>query len=151
MENVALTNHVFVLFFGVMFLSKALAPSEPGKPPNIMTENMYAFIMIGHMMATFAYLAHGVFKELWEMGLFQAGFNDLQIIILQQRGDSLKLIKRTIRSHWALRPLASIFSKKRTNRKRSLEHPMIRKILQLKAYLNLGNTIIHPPHLDHFL
>ena len=116
MENVALTNHVFVLFFGVMFLSKALAPSEPGKPPNIMTENMYAFIMIGHMMATFAYLAHGVFKELWEMGLFQAGFNDLQNIILQQRGDSLKLIKRTIRSHWALRPLASIFSKKRTKK-----------------------------------
>ena len=143
MENVALTNHVFVLFFGVMFLSKALAPSEPGKPPSIMTENMYAFIMIGHMMATFAYLAHGVFKELWEMGLFQAGFNDLQNIILQQRGDSLKLIKRTIRSHWALRPLASIFSKKK--KKRSLEHPMIRKVLEPKAYLNLDNTIILPP------
>ena len=93
MENVALTNHVFVLFFGVMFLSKALAPSEPGKPPNIMTENMYAFIMIGHMMATFAYLAHGVFKELWEMGLFQAGFNDLQNIILQQKRRFLETYK----------------------------------------------------------
>jgi len=118
MENVALTNHVFVLFFGVMFLSKALAPSEPGKPPSIMTENMYAFIMIGHMMGTFVYLFHGVFKELWEMGLFQTGFNDLQNIILQQRGDTVKLIKRTTRSHWALRPLASLFSKSSKNRDR---------------------------------
>ena len=106
--------------------------------------------MIGHMMATFAYLAHGVFKELWEMGLFQAGFNDLQNIILQQRGDSLKLIKRTIRSHWALRPLASICSKKRTKKTR-LGSSDDKKILQLKAYLNLGNTIIHPRHQDHFL
>jgi hypothetical protein len=111
MENVALSNHVFVLFFGVMFLSKALEPSDPGQAPSIMSESAYAFIMIGHMSMTFAYLFHGVFKELWEMGLFQTGFNDLQNMILQQRGDSMKLIKRTARSHWALRPLASLFSK----------------------------------------
>merc|ERR1711988_963392 len=45
------------------------------------------------------------------MGLFQTGFKELQNIILQQRGDSMKLIKRTTRAHWALRPLASLCSK----------------------------------------
>ena len=70
------------------------------------------------MFVTFLYLANGVFKELWEMGLFQSGFNDLVNIIFQQRGDSVKLIRRTIRSHWALRPLATLFRKtKKTSHK----------------------------------
>ena len=112
MENVALMNHVFVLFFGVMFLSKALAPANPGDPPGLMTENAFALIMISHMFATFLYLANGVFKELWEMGLFQSGFSDLVNMILQQRGDSVKLIRRTVRSHWALRPFANLFRRK---------------------------------------
>ena len=118
MENVALVNHVFVLFFGVMFLSKALQPVGPGVPPGIMTQNAFALIMISHMFGTFLYLSHGVFIELWEMGIFQAGLDDIKNLILQQRSDSLKLIRRTVRSHWALRPLATIF--KRQKRKETL-------------------------------
>ena len=103
MESAALTNHVFVLFIGIMFQSGALGKGDD----RILSPFTFALFVMASIMATFFYLIFGIIKELREMGIITMATQGASAIVLENYGRSVQKLRRTARSHWCFRPLGN--------------------------------------------
>ena len=118
MESAALTNHVFVLFIGIMFQSGALGEGDD----SILSPFTFALFVMASIMVTFFYLVHGMVKELKEMGIINMAAQGASAIVLENYGRSVQKLRRTARSHWCFRPLGNSCNKSHGERGRMDEH-----------------------------
>ena len=116
MESAALLNHIFVLFIGLCFLSDAITVKEDTPENNSERENIFASVMIGSMSLTMAFLFYGVLKELWEGGIISMGSKGLANIVINNFKSVGSKIKKTTRSHWALRSIHNFCRKGRSKK-----------------------------------
>ena len=107
MESAALTNHVFVLFIGIMFQSGALGEGDD----RILSPFTFALFVMASIMVTFFYLLHGILKELKEMGIINMAAQGASAIVLENYGRSVQKLRRTARGHWCFRPLGNCCNK----------------------------------------
>jgi hypothetical protein len=118
MESAALTNHVFVLFIGIMFQSGALGEGDD----SILSPFTFALFVMASIMVTFFYLVLGMVKELKEMGIINMAAQGASAIVLENYGRSVQKLRRTARSHWCFRPLGNCCNKSHGERGRMDEH-----------------------------
>ena len=111
MEAAALLNHIFVLFIGLCFLSDAISVPEDSPANNEERENIFASVMIGSMVVTILYLLYGILLELWEGGIITMGSKGIVNIVNTNFENTRALLRRTIRSHWALRSMHNFVRK----------------------------------------
>ena len=72
--------------------------------------------MIGSMSLTMAFLFYGVLKELWEGGIISMGSKGLANIVINNFKSVGSKIKKTTRSHWALRSIHNFCRKGRSKK-----------------------------------
>ena len=116
METAALTNHVFVLFIGIMFQSGALdvAPGEGNT--SVLNSYTFAMILIISILATWLYLLTGIAKELSEMGLVSMASQGAASMVMENYGKSVQKLRRTARGHWCFRWMGNCCAR--------LQHPI---------------------------
>ena len=112
METAALTNHVFVLFIGIMFQSGALdvAPGEGNT--SVLNSYTFAMILIISIFATWLYLLTGIAKELSEMGLVSMASQGAASMVMENYGKSVQKVRRTARGHWCFRWMGNCCARK---------------------------------------